>query len=75
MTINLANFATATTGLTYTWDPVLESVGLVIVCEGGYIRKVENQDKIRLHNSRLLGFASKNQPPQSWYDEDTNGLY
>jgi len=37
--------------------------------------RVHTQRPARLANVRLRKMAAKHQPPQSWYDEDMEGLY
>jgi hypothetical protein len=73
MTISLA--PAFTTGLTYTLG-TSEVAGVVPVRFGDEIRLVNKEVSVsRLSSVRLRRFAAVHRPPQSWYDEDMEGLY
>ena len=64
-----------TSGSMYAFG-VPEMGGVVPIHRNGEICLVNKEETtIRLSNLRLRHFAANHMPPQSWYDEDMEGLY
>jgi hypothetical protein len=63
-----------------------DTYGFAPPCFVGYAKGAQITDEViivgpgqfpspRLSNARLLKFAATHEPPQSWYDEDMEGLF
>jgi hypothetical protein len=75
MSVWVSNAITTSGGLyTMLVPSVFDVVGVMATRRGSQICLV-NKEVPRLNNLRLRRFAAQHAPPQSWYDEDMEGLY